>query len=71
MDMLRSEEAVLCNALRKFKVHNGANDPLIMGALKIFAEIFWLYVSRLLLRKLTLDISLKFGNTQIYLPIGS
>ena len=44
---------------------------LIMGALKIFAGILWGYVSRLLLRKLTLDISLKFGNTQIYLPIGS
>jgi len=36
---------------------------LIMGTLKIFAGIFWLSVSRLLLRKLTLDISLKFGTT--------
>ena len=66
MDMLRSEEAVLWNALRKFRAISGANDLLIMGALKIFVGIFWLYVSRLLLRKLTLDISLKFGNTQIY-----
>ena len=71
MDMLRSEEAVLCNALRKFKVHSGANDPFDYGSIKNFAGIFWLYLSRLLLRKPTLDISLMFGNTQIHLPIGS
>ena len=47
------------------------NTLLIMGALIIFAGIFWPYVSRLLLGKLPLDISLKLGNTQIYLPIGS
>ena len=44
---------------------------LLLGAIIIIVGIFWPYVSRLPLGKLPLDISIKLGNTQVYLPIGS
>ena len=44
---------------------------LILGAIIIIVGIFWPYVSRLPLGKLPFDISIKLGNTQVYLPIGS
>ena len=44
---------------------------LLLGATIIIVGIFWPYVSRLPLGKLPLDISIKLGNTQVYLPIGS
>ena len=44
---------------------------LLLGATIIIVGIFWPHVSRLPLGKLPLDISIKLGNTQVYLPIGS
>ena len=44
---------------------------LVVGVIVICAGIFWPYLSRLPLGELPLDISLKLGNTQVYLPIGS
>ena len=44
---------------------------LLLGAIIIIVGIFWPYVSRLPLGKLPFDISIKLGNTQVYLPIGS
>ena len=44
---------------------------LILGAIIITVGIFWPYISRLPFGKLPLDISIKLGNTQVYLPIGS
>tara|TARA_B100000900_G_scaffold210402_1_gene178322 strand:+ start:397 stop:594 length:198 start_codon:yes stop_codon:yes gene_type:complete len=44
---------------------------LFLGAIIILAGLFWPYVSRLPLGKLPLDFTLKLGNTQVYLPIGS
>tara|TARA_B100000676_G_scaffold66625_1_gene66622 strand:+ start:223 stop:450 length:228 start_codon:yes stop_codon:yes gene_type:complete len=53
-------------------------DPLVMqklllvlGVIIILAGVLWPYVSRLPLGKLPLDISIKLGNIQVYLPIGS
>ena len=44
---------------------------LLMGVVIIFVGIFWPYVSRIPLGKLPLDVDLKLGNIQFYLPIGS
>ena len=44
---------------------------LFLGAIIITLGVFWPYVSRLPFGKLPLDISIKLGNTQVYLPIGS
>ncbi len=44
---------------------------LFMGVVIIFVGIFWPYVSRIPLGKLPLDVDLKLGNIQFYLPIGS
>tara|TARA_Y100001936_G_C15429991_1_gene338899 strand:+ start:45 stop:242 length:198 start_codon:yes stop_codon:yes gene_type:complete len=44
---------------------------LVLGVIIILAGVLWPYVSRLPLGKLPLDISIKLGNIQVYLPIGS
>ena len=44
---------------------------LVLGVIIILAGVLWPYVSRLPLGKLPFDISIKLGNIQVYLPIGS
>ena len=44
---------------------------LVLGVIIILTGVLWPYVSRLPLGKLPLDISIKLGNIQVYLPIGS
>ena len=44
---------------------------IIFGILIILVGLLWPFISRLPLGKLPLDISLKVGNTQVYLPIGT
>ena len=44
---------------------------IIFGILIILVGLLWPFISRLPLGKLPFDISLKLGNTQVYLPIGT
>lgn len=71
-NIFQRKDAVVTNALRNIKgsvvmqkIH------LLMGVVIIFVGIFWPYVSRIPLGKLPLDVDLKLGNIQFYLPIGS
>ena len=44
---------------------------IIFGILIILVGLLWPFISRLPLGQLPFDISLKLGNTQVYLPIGT
>jgi len=70
--MLQSKKAVILSVFANIK---GSLEMqkilLVLGVIIILMGLFWPYVSRLPIGKLPLDITLKLGNTQIYLPIGS
>ena len=44
---------------------------LILGAIIIVIGLLWPLVSKLPLGKLPLDLSMKIGNTQVFIPIGT
>ena len=44
---------------------------LILGAIIVVIGLFWPLVSKLPLGKLPLDLSMKIGNTQVFIPIGT
>ena len=44
---------------------------LILGAIISVIGLLWPLVSKLPLGKLPLDLSMKIGNTQVFIPIGT
>jgi hypothetical protein len=44
---------------------------LILGAVIIVIGLFWPLVSKMPLGKLPLDLSMRIGNTQVFIPIGT
>ena len=44
---------------------------LILGAIIVVIGLFWPLVSKLPLGKLPLDLSMRIGNTQVFIPIGT
>ncbi len=44
---------------------------LILGAVIIVIGLFWPLVSKMPLGKLPLDLVMRIGNTQVFIPIGT
>ena len=70
--MLQNKKAAVLNVFANIKGSLVMQKILlVLGAIIILAGLFWPYISRLPLGKLPLDITIKLGNAQVYLPIGS